>query len=59
MTDRPHLLSKSRFMAGLPRLQRLYIESNHSDLDNPIGLAQQAIFDAGCFKGNIVNLEQF
>ena len=40
-------LSKSRFLAGLQCLKRLYLECCHSDLADPIDPSQQAIFDAG------------
>ena len=40
-------LSKSRFLAGLQCLKRLYLECYHRDLADPIDLRRQAIFDTG------------
>ena len=53
MTNRPHLLSKSRFMAGLQCLKRLYLECNHRDLADPVSPGQQAIFDSGTAVGEL------
>ena len=50
---RPHLLSKSRFMAGLQCLKRLYLECNHRDLADPVSPGQQAIFDSGTAVGEL------
>ena len=50
---RPHLLSKSRFIAGLQCLKRLYLECNHRDLADPVSPGQQAIFDAGTAVGEL------
>ena len=44
-------LSKSRFMAGLQCYKRLYLELFQSELADPIGEAQQAIFDSGTEVG--------
>ena len=50
---RPHLLSKSRFIAGLQCLKRLYLECNHRELADPVSPGQQAIFDAGTAVGEL------
>ena len=48
MLSKPHpQLSKSRFMAGLQCLKRLYLERYHRELADPMDPARQAIFDAG------------
>lgn len=46
-------LSKSRFMAGLQCLKRLYLECYHRDLADPIGPRQQYIFDTGTAVGEL------
>lgn len=46
-------LSKSRFMAGLQCLKRLYLECHHRDLADPMEPAQQAIFDSGTAVGEL------
>ncbi len=46
-------LSKSRFMAGLQCLKRLYLECHHRDLADPVGAAQQTIFDSGTAVGEL------
>ena len=46
-------ISKSRFMAGLQCLKRLYLECHHRDLADPVGNAQQAIFDSGTAIGEL------
>ena len=46
-------LSKSRFLAGLQCLKRLYLECYHRDLAAPIDTSQQAIFDAGTAVGEL------
>ena len=46
-------LSKSRFVAGLQCLKRLYLECYHRDLADPVGPSQQAIFDAGTAVGEL------
>ena len=46
-------LSKSRFMAGLQCLKRLYLECHHRDLADPVEPAQQAIFDSGTAVGDL------
>ena len=51
--DRIPALSKSRFMAGLQCLKRLYLESYHRDLADPITEQQQAIFDIGNEVGEL------
>ncbi|MSQ40471.1 MAG: DUF2779 domain-containing protein [Dehalococcoidia bacterium] len=40
-------LSKTRFMAGLQCLKRLYLESYHRELLPPVDASQQALFDSG------------
>ena len=50
---RPHLLSKSRFIAGLQCLKRLYLECNHRDLADPVSPERQAIFDSGTAVGEL------
>ena len=44
-------LSKSRFQHGLQCLKRLYLESYHRDLADPVDARQQAIFDTGTAVG--------
>ena len=51
--ERPHLLSKSRFVAGLQCLKRLYLECNHRELADPVAPGQQAIFDVGTAVGEM------
>ena len=46
-------LSKSRFMAGLQCLKRLYLECYHRDLVDPIGARQQNMFDTGTAVGEL------
>ncbi len=46
-------LSKSRFMAGLQRLKRLYLECHHRELAGPVGVGQQAIFESGTAVGEL------
>ena len=46
-------LSKSRFMAGLQCLKRLYLECHHRDLADEVGPVQQAIFDSGIAVGEL------
>ena len=46
-------LSKSRFLAGLQCLKRLYLEYYHRDLADPIDASQQAIFDAATSVGEL------
>ena len=46
-------LSKSRFMAGLQCLKRLYLECYDRDLADPIDERQQAIFDTGNGVGEL------
>ena len=45
--DRPVLLSKSRFLAGLQCLKRLYLDCHHRELADPVDASHQAIFDSG------------
>ena len=46
-------LSKSRFMAGLQCLKRLYLECYHRDLAAPANEGQQAVFDTGHAVGEL------
>ena len=46
-------LSKSRFLAGLQCLKRLYLECYHRELADPIDPGRQAIFDAGTAVGEL------
>ena len=46
-------LSKSRFLAGLQCLKRLYLECYHRELADPIDPSRQAIFDAGAAVGEL------
>ncbi len=46
-------LSKSRFQSGLQCLKRLYPETYHRDLADPVDARQQAIFDAGHAVGEV------
>ena len=49
----PPQLSKSRFLAGLQCLKRLYLDCHHRDLADPIEPGQQAIFDTGTAVGEL------
>jgi len=46
-------LSKSRFIAGLQCYKRLYLECFHRELADPVGEAQQAVFDSGTEVGEL------
>ena len=46
-------LSKSRFVAGLQCLKRLYLECYHRDLADQIDPSQQARFDSGTAVGEL------
>ena len=46
-------LSKSRFMAGIQCLKRLYLECYHRELADPVDVGQQAIFDSGTAVGEL------
>ena len=46
-------LSKSRYMAGLQCLKRLYLETYRRELADPVDPAQQARFDAGTAVGEL------
>ena len=46
-------LSKSRFLAGLQCLKRLYLECYHRELAGPVEAGQQAILDAGTAVGEL------
>ena len=45
--DRSVLLSKSRFLAGLQCLKRLYLDCHHRELADPVDATHQAVFDSG------------
>ena len=51
--QRPPLLSKSRFLAGLQCLKRLYLDCHHRELADPVEAGQQAIFDTGTAVGEL------
>ena len=46
-------LSKSRFLNGLQCLKRLYLQTHHSDLADPVYPSLQAIFDSGTLVGEL------
>ena len=46
-------LSKSRFLAGLQCLKRLYLDCYHHDLADPVDAGQQAVLDAGTAVGEL------
>ena len=46
-------LSKSRFMAGLQCLKRLYLECYSRELIDPVDESQQALFDMGTAVGEL------
>ena len=46
-------MSKTRFMAGLQCLKRLYLECYDRDLADPVDEMQQAIFDTGTGVGEL------
>ena len=46
-------LSKSRFLAGLQCLKRLYLECHQRELADPVEAGQQAVFDAGTAVGKL------
>ena len=46
-------LSKSRFLNGLQCLKRLYLQTHHSELADPVDSGQQAIFDSGTLVGEL------
>lgn len=49
-------LSKSRFQNGLQCLKRLYLETYHRELADPVDPGRQAIFDAGHAVGEFARL---
>lgn len=53
MRDQIPMLSKSRFMTGLQCHKGLYLSCYFPKLADPIGLAQQAIFDTGTKVGEL------
>ncbi len=46
-------LSKSRFIAGLQCLKRLYLDCYHHELADPVEAGQQAVFDTGTTVGEL------
>ena len=46
-------LSKSRFLAGLQCLKRLYLDCHHPELADPVEAGQQAVFDTGTAVGEL------
>ena len=46
-------LSKSRFIAGLQCLKRLYLDCYHRELADPVEAGQQAVFDTGTTVGEL------
>ena len=53
VSHRSPQLSKSRYMAGLQCLKRLYMETYRRELADPVDPAQQARFDAGTAVGEL------
>ena len=53
VSHRSPQLSKSRYMAGLQCLKRLYLETYRRELADPVDQAQQARFDAGTAVGEL------
>jgi len=53
LRDQIPVLSKSRFMTGLQCHKGLYFSCYYPKLADPIGLAQQAIFDTGTKVGKL------
>ena len=53
LSQRSPQLSKSRFVAGLQCLKRLYLECYHRDLADQIDPSQQARFDTGTAVGEL------
>lgn len=52
-SNRTVLLSKSRFLAGLQCLKRLYLDCHHRELADPVSSSQQSIFDTGHTVGDL------
>ena len=61
-------LSKSRFLAGLQCLKRLYLECYHRELADPVEAGRQTVFDTGHavgelarrrFQGGVLVAEQY
>ncbi len=46
-------LSKSRFLAGLQCLKRLYLDCHQPELADPVAAGQQAVFDTGTAVGEL------
>lgn len=53
MSSPTHVLSKSRFVAGLQCTKRLYLETHHRDLATPPGPALERIFASGHTVGEL------
>ncbi len=51
--ETPPQLSKSRFVAGLQCLKRLYLDCYHRELADPVEAGQQAVFDTGTTVGEL------
>ena len=51
--DSPPSLSKTRFIGGLQCLKRLYLETKHRKLADPIDASLQARFDTGTALGEL------
>ena len=49
----PPQLSKSRYMAGLQCLKRIYLDVHHRELADPVEPSQQAVFDIGNAVGEL------
>ena len=49
----PLQLSKSRFLAGLQCLKRLYLACHHRELADPVEAGRQAVFDTGAAVGKL------
>ena len=49
-------LSKSRYLAGLQCLKRLYLECHHRELADPVEAGRQTILDAGTAVGELARL---
>ena len=51
--ETPPQLSKSRFIAGLQCLKRLYLDCYHHELADTVEAGQQAVFDTGTAGGEL------
>lgn len=54
----PKLLSKTKIMRGYQCLKNIYLTVHHPDLESPISLDQQAVFDQGNAVGGVAR-QQF